>query len=211
MWDERFDTEDYVYGRKPNNFLTEQANKIPKGRVLSLAEGEGRNAVYLAGLGYEVTALDASKVGLKKTQKLAKESGVRVHTLHTDIAHYVIEPQSWQGIIAIYCHLPSDLRRRIHREIVAGLAPGGVYIMESFSKDQLRYGTGGPREPDRLVDIEMMKRELQGLKFQHALKTERHLDEGEHHSGLASLVQVVGVKVQSLNVETSKMIIRPDI
>ncbi|MDZ7724764.1 MAG: class I SAM-dependent methyltransferase [candidate division KSB1 bacterium] len=196
MWDQRFDTPEHVYGREPNEFLVEQSALIPKGRVLSLAEGEGRNAVYLALQGYEVTALDASRVGLQKTEHLASESGVPVHTLHQDLAHYAFEPDAWQGIIAIYCHLPCELRKRIHSDIVKSLAPGGVYIMESFSQEQLKYGTGGPKSPDHLMDLDSVKTELQGLEFRHAAKVERHLDEGAHHSGLASVVQVVGVKAQ---------------
>ena len=200
MWDQRFDTPDHVYGREPNDFLAEQSALIPKGRVLSLAEGEGRNAVYLAKQGYGVTALDASRVGLQKTERLAAESGVRVQTLHQDLADYRFEHDSWQGIIAIYCHLPSEQRKRIHSEIVKSLAPGGVYIMESFSREQLKYGTGGPKSLDYLVDLHSVKAELQGLEFRHAARIERYLDEGKHHNGLASVVQVAGIKAKDLNV-----------
>ena len=113
MWDERYSGDEYAYGTEPNDFLRTVAPRLPVGNTLCLGEGEGRNAVFLAGLGHEVTALDASAVGLEKTRRLAEARAVSVRTLHTDLAQYTIEPGAWDVIVSIFCHLPPDLRRRV--------------------------------------------------------------------------------------------------
>ena len=114
MWDERFSEPGFAYGTEPNDFLASVADRIPMGRVLSLAEGEGRNAVFLAGLGYEVTAVDSSRVGLAKAEGLAAERGVTIATVNADLADFEIEPGVWQGIISIFCHLPPVVRAAVH-------------------------------------------------------------------------------------------------
>src|SRR5919112_1168906 len=112
MWDERYSSEEYAYGTKPNRFLEAKVSFIPKGKVLSLAEGEGRNAVYLAKQGYSVTAVDASIVGLNKAGKLAEENGVVVELIHADLADYDLGEDEWDGIVSIFCPLPSPLRKQ---------------------------------------------------------------------------------------------------
>ena len=110
MWDERYNTEEYAYGKAANNFLEENYTAIPKGNVLSLAEGEGRNAVFLARQGYTVTAVDASQVGLNKAKKLAEEHGVTIELVHADLADFDLGENRWDGIVSIFCPLPSALR-----------------------------------------------------------------------------------------------------
>ena len=109
-WDERYSEPGFAYGSAPNEFLASVVDRIPKGRVLSLAEGEGRNAVYLAALGYEVTGVDGSEVGLRKAMELAAERGVTITAVQADLSGFEIETEQWDGIIACYCHLPSALR-----------------------------------------------------------------------------------------------------
>lgn len=193
-WDERYRVEGYIYGTEPNQFLESVARKIPVGRVLMLAEGEGRNAVYLASLGYEVTAVDGSAVGLQKAAMLAQERGVHITTCLADLAAYRIEPASWDGIVACYCHLPSLLRQAVLRSAVAGLKPGGVFILEAFSKQQLNYHAGGPKSLDMLMSLAELQEELAGLKISHGVELEREVREGSGHTGLAAVVQLLGVK-----------------
>ena len=139
--------------RRPMRSWREVAPQIPAGPVLCLAEGEGRNAVYLATLGHRVTAVDQSEVGLAKAQRLAKARGVKIETLVTDLADYTITAGAWAGIVATFAHLPPALRRRVHRDVVAGLQPGGVFILEAYTPAQLAFGTGGPKSPELLMTL----------------------------------------------------------
>ena len=193
-WDERYRTDGYIYGTLPNQFLESVARRIPVGRVLMLAEGEGRNAVFLASLGYEVTAVDSSAVGLQKAEMLAQDRGVHVTFLQADLADYRIEPDCWDGIVACYCHLPPQLRQSVHRAAVSGLKKGGVFILEAFSKQQINYETGGPKSPDMLMSLSELHTELSGLQFNHGAELEREVREGSGHTGLAAVVQLLGTK-----------------
>lgn len=193
-WDERYGEPGYAYGTEPNEFLVSVVSSIPPGRILSLAEGEGRNAVWLASRGYAVTGVDASAVGLRKAGELAAVTGVSITTVLADLSDYVIEPQRWDGIVACYCHLPSAVRAPLHRAVVAGLKPGGVFVLEAFSKEQLDYGSGGPQSLDMLMSLEELREELAGLEFLHAVRLERDVREGSRHTGLASVVQILGRK-----------------
>lgn len=195
FWDERFAGEEYRYGTEPNDFLRAQAAAIPAGGpVLSLGEGEGRNAVHLAGLGFAVTALDASPVGLDKTRRLAARRGVTVETLLADLDDYRFAPGHWDGIVNIYCHLPPALRRRVHARIVAALRPGGVLILEGFTPQQLRFHSGGPRDPAMLWRPEELRKELAGLDFPILREVEREISEGSGHGGRAAVVQMLARK-----------------
>jgi len=194
MWDERYASEEYLYGREPNGFLVSMVDHLPKGQVLCLGEGEGRNGVWLARLGFEVTALDASGVGLAKARRLAEEHGVPLHTVHSDLAHYAIEPESWDGVISIFCHTPAELRRRVHRAVVAGLRPGGVLILEAYTPRQLEFGTGGPPVVELMMDLHTLRDELAGLELLHAEETEREIHEGRLHTGRGAVVQIVARK-----------------
>lgn len=193
-WDERYGADDYAYGTEPNGFLASVAERIPKGKVLCLAEGEGRNAVYLASLGYEVTAVDSSAVGMAKANKLAKERGVQIKTIVADLAQFDIERESWDGIVSIFCHVPPAIREPLHRKVVAGLKHGGVLVLEAYRPKQIEYGTGGPPVPELTMTLDSLNRELEGLEFQHAQELDRDVTEGLYHTGTGAVVQVVAVK-----------------
>jgi SAM-dependent methyltransferase len=193
-WDERYGAKEYAYGTKPNEFLASVADRIPKGKVLCLAEGEGRNGVFLAGLGYEVTAVDGSSVGMKKAQQLAKARGVEINTIVSDLAHFDIEPDSWDGIVSIFCHVPPAIREPLHRKVVAGLRSGGVLVLEAYQPRQIKFGTGGPPVPELTMTLEGLRKELEGLEFQHAEELDRDVTEGLYHTGIGAVVQVIAVK-----------------
>lgn len=193
-WDERYGAKEYAYGTEPNEFLASVADRLPKGKVLCLAEGEGRNAVYLASLGYEVTAVDASPVGMEKAQRLAKERGVEISTIVSDLAHFEIEPDSWDGIVSIFCHVPPVIREPLHRKVVAGLRTGGVLVLEAYRPKQIEYGTGGPPVPELTMTLEGLRKELEGLEFEHAGELDRDVTEGLYHTGIGAVVQVIAVK-----------------
>jgi SAM-dependent methyltransferase len=191
MWNERYSAAEYVYGTEPNDFLAATATRIPPGRVLSIADGEGRNGVFLATLGYDVTTVDSSTVGLAKAQGLAASRGVSITTIAADLAEFVIAPDSWEGIVSIFCHLPPLLRQRVHQQVVRGLIPGGLYVLESYAGQQFGRGTGGPSSAELLQTLDALRAELAGLELLHAVEIERDIREGSHHDGLSAVVQVI--------------------
>ncbi|MDE3244219.1 MAG: class I SAM-dependent methyltransferase [Nitrospirota bacterium] len=194
MWDERYSSDEYAYGKEPNQFLEENYEAIPKGMVLSLAEGEGRNAVFLAKQGYSVTAVDGSAVGLRKAEKLAKENRVHINLVHADLAEYEIGENCWDGIVSIFCPLPSAQRKLMHKKVIAGLKPGGVFLVEAYTPDQLRYGTGGGNSADAMTSKESLIHDLEGLKFIGLAELERSVVEGSYHKGLGAVVQAIALK-----------------
>lgn len=194
MWDERYGTAEYAYGTEPNEFLRQHFQQLPKGRILSLAEGEGRNAVFLAQQGYEVTAVDASQVGLEKALKLAQSRGVTIECIRADLANFDFGHAQWDGIVSIFCPLPSVLRKDIHRKAVAALKPGGVFLLEAYRPEQIRHGTGGGSNVDTMQTADSLRGELGGLTFRHLLELEREVIEGIYHTGLGAVVQAIGVK-----------------
>jgi SAM-dependent methyltransferase len=193
-WNERFAEAEHAYGTAPNDFLREWAARVPAGKVLCLAEGQGRNAVFMAEQGYEVTAIDNSAVGLTRAQELAAQREVGITTSHADLNDFVIEPGHWQGVISIFCHVPAGLRRRLHVDVVNGLAPGGVFILEAYTPAQIALNTGGPRDEALCMQLEDLRDELQYLHILHAIETEREVLEGKYHHGRGAVVQIVAVK-----------------
>lgn len=194
MWDERYAEEEYAYGTEPNQFLAERFRAIPMGRVLSLAEGEGRNAVFLARQGYAVTAVDSSAVGLKKAERLAREHGVEIELVQADLLDYDIGESRWDGIVSIFCPVPAGPRTVLHRRVVSGLKPGGVFLLEAYTPEQLRYGTGGGPSPETKTSRESLIEDLRGLTFIHLAELEREVVEGIYHTGLGAVVQAIAVK-----------------
>ena len=191
-WDERYGASGFFYGTEPNDFLRERCAAIPAGGdVLCLAEGEGRNAVFLAGQGYRVVAVDQSAVGLGKATQLAADRGVRIETVVANLDGYAIEPGRWDGIVSIWCHLPTALRAAVHRQVVAGLKAGGVFLLEAYTPAQLQHGTGGPKDIDLLPTLAALRQELAGLDLLHAVEIERVIHEGQGHAGLSAVVQVL--------------------
>jgi SAM-dependent methyltransferase len=194
MWDERYSAAGYAYGTEPNQFLVDNYSRIPMGNVLSLAEGEGRNAVFLARQGYTVTAVDGSIVGLNKADKLAGENGVTLVLIHADLAEFDLGESKWDGIISIFNPLPSSLRRQLYKKVEAALKPNGVFLLEAYRPDQINHGTGGGNDADTMQTGESIRSELPGLNFTHLVELDREVIEGSHHTGLGAVVQAIGSK-----------------
>lgn len=194
MWDERYSADEYAYGTAPNKFLEQNFSSIPKGKVLSIAEGEGRNAVFLARHGYTVTAVDSSIVGLKKAEKLASENKVQIECIHADLAEFDFGENKWEGIVSIFCPLPSELRKEIYKKVISSLKPGGVFLLEAYTPDQIKHGTGGGSNPDTMQSKNSLSTELAGLKFKHLTELERDVVEGIYHTGLGAVVQMIAEK-----------------
>jgi len=195
MWDERY-TEAFVsYGTEPNDWLREVADKIPEGPILCLAEGEGRNAVFLAERGHDVTAVDLSEVGLENAKKLAGERGVAVTTIVANLADFDMGESQWAGIISVWAHMPRPLRAKVHAACVEALRPGGVFVLEAYTPRQLdQPGKGGPPVEEMLMRPEDLREELEGLTFERCDEVDRDVQEGRYHVGLSATVQVLARK-----------------
>lgn len=198
MWDQRYKEEGFAYGTAPNDFLKAEYSKIPKGgKILCLAEGEGRNAVFLAKQGYSVTAVDQSVVGLEKAQDFAAENGVEITTVVADLADYDLGTEAWDGIVSIAAHVPPQLRKDLHGQVIKALKAGGVFILEGYTEQQIEAeGVGGPPASQKqlFMSLDELKIELNGLDFVVGAEVERHISEGKYHQGKSAVVQVVACK-----------------
>lgn len=198
-WDDRYSTEEYVYGTSPNDFLSAHAEDLLAAHegaqhVVCLAEGEGRNAVYLAELGAQVCAMDSSKVGLEKAHKLAEQRGVKLQTEVVDLTTAQLPKAHYDGIVAIFCHLPSAGRTHLYEEIAASLKPGGFFLLEAYTAAQLERNTGGPNDADLMVSQAELVRAFKGYEVQVSQEITREVNEGDRHNGLANVCQFIARK-----------------
>jgi SAM-dependent methyltransferase len=195
FWDDKFRHARYAYGTAPNAFLAARYEAFaPRGAVLSLGEGEGRNAVFLAERGFDVTAIDASPEGLKKLAALAAERGVTVTTVLGDVRDAELGTERWAGIYNIYCHLAPGDRQALYPRIQAALQPGGVFLTEQFSTEQLAFSSGGPKDVSLLMTVDELTRAFAGWEMLEAAQVQVSLDEGPLHQGPASVVRFLARK-----------------
>ena len=179
-WDERYSTAEYVYGTEPNGFLVEHAGLL-RGPVLSLAEGEGRNGVFLAGQGLTVHGVDSSAVGLAKAQALAAARGVSLHVEQADLAEFVPACAAYGAVVSIFAHVPGAVRTRLYPLLVDCLQPGGLLLLEAYSLAQL-------------MSVDAIRCGFAGLEPVLLQELTREVHEGRLHTGLASVVQFIGRK-----------------
>jgi len=187
FWNERYARDDYLYGTGPNSFLVEHSDFLT-GPVLSLSEGEGRNAVFLAVRGLKVHGVDISEVGLTKAQALAKLKGVEIQTEVADLSNFEPRNNFYGSVISISAHLPSAVRNNLYPLIERCLKQDGVLLLEAYSERQLSRNTGGPKDIDMLMTVDKLKREFPNLEPILIQELEREVSEGEGHAGLASVV-----------------------
>lgn len=195
-WNQRYASGD-VYGTAPNDFLRDVVGVLaPQSRVLSLAEGQGRNAVFLAERGHTVTAVDISRTGLERVRALADARNVtaRIETIEADLGAY--EPAGpFDAVIAVFAHLPSAVRRVAYRRAARSLVPHGLFVLESYRPEQVSHGTGGPRDRDLLPTLDELREDLTegDLRFDFivARAVERIVVEGTLHTGLAATNQLL--------------------
>ena len=191
FWNTRYAGEDYVYGTAPNAFLAEQYGLL-RGPVLSLSEGEGRNAVFLASHGLEVVGVDLSSAALAKAEKLARARGVKITTMVCDLATFQPQPGQFGSVISIWAHLPSRVRNHLYPLVEQSLRPGGTLLLEAYSEAQLPRSTGGPKDPDMLMTVDKVRREFPHCEPVLLREIERVVTEGGGHTGPGSVVQFVG-------------------
>jgi SAM-dependent methyltransferase len=195
-WDERFRGEEYAFGTEPNAWLaTHRALFEPGKRALAVADGEGRNSVWLAGLGVQVDAFDISSVGVDKARKLAERAGVHVNYTVADCDGWAWTPQSYDYVVAIFIQFADpELRARLFANMAASLKPGGYLLLQGYTPRQLDYKTGGPGILEHLYTPELLRREFAGLEIVELRDYEAELAEGGRHVGPSALIGMVARK-----------------
>jgi SAM-dependent methyltransferase len=193
FWNERYLEDDFAYGKAANDFLQTQEFS-PGSKILCLAEGEGRNGVFLAKQGHEVTCIDYSESGIKKMQQLANENKVEIETICADLAVVKLESNAWDGIVLIFAHFPEELRKQINEQIYSALKPGGKLVLEAYHKDQINFKTGGPMTDKLLYSEDELKSDFKAFTSLKIEKKEREVLEGQYHFGNAAVVQVIAMK-----------------
>lgn len=196
MWDQRFDRDDYLYGTEPSQFLVAQTDLLRPGlRALAVADGEGRNAVYLAERGLAVTAMDSSRVALAKARTLATARAVEVDFQHADLQHWHWAPEAYDLVAAIFIQFAEPaLRSAIFAGMQETLAPGGLLLLHGFTPAQLAYGTGGPPCAELLYTPELLWDAFAELEILRLEAYELELQEGTGHAGPAALIDLVARK-----------------
>lgn len=199
FWDERYGSEEFIYGKEPNEYFKEKIQELPIGKALFPAEGEGRNAVYAAKLGWKVSAFDQSKSAKKKALSLAEQSEVLIdyEVLNMDNCDY--QSGTFDALTFIYAHFPVESRRNYHRQLTQYLRKDGHIILEAFSKKHTENqkqnpNAGGPGDIDMLYDLEELKEDFEGFEFLEAYETKTELSEGEHHKGNATVIRILAQK-----------------
>jgi len=192
FWDERYAEPGYAYGTEPNAFLAaQQARLRPGGRALVVADGEGRNGVWLARQGLAVLSVDASGVGLAKAQALAATYGVTIDTLQADLTTWDWPLAEYDVVVAIFAHFRPEHRARLHASMVAALRPGGMVILEAFTPAQLGYASGGPRDPEMLYSADLLRADFAAAEILLLDETLTELDEGRYHRGTGAVVRML--------------------
>jgi SAM-dependent methyltransferase len=195
FWNQRYASEELVYGEAPNDFLRAMSDRLPKtGRALDIGAGEGRNALFLASRGLDVLAVDQSIVGMQKAQRLARERALRLHTQAIDLRDFNADKGSFDVVSSIFVHLPAELRAAVHQRVAEWLKPGGVFLLEAYAPDQIERDTGGPKDPALLASLDTILSELNGLQIEHRAAMVRNVTEGKFHGGDASVVQILARK-----------------
>lgn len=194
LWNKRYSAEEYIYGKEPNEFLKQELGKVIPGKILFLGEGEGRNAVYAAKLGWEVDAIDFSEEAQKKALHLADENNVKINYVINDIKEFVPNLNYYDAIGIFYLHLEENLRKLIHKRVVEALKPSGRLILEVFEKEQLKYNSGGPKDESLLYSLEEITEDFIELDFEIFAKDKIYLNEGMAHKGDAVVIRFVGIK-----------------
>jgi len=194
-WNTRFASEDYVFGTAPNAFLASQRRLLKSGRALAIADGEGRNGVWLARQGLDVLSVDFSSVALAKALKLAAEAGVTLQTECTDLAAWNWGPPRFDVVAAIFIQFASPpLRDLIFQRMKDVLKPGGLLLLEGYRPEQLGYKTGGPSRLENLYTAPMLREAFGDMTIIHLAEYDEDISEGTGHKGMSALIDLVAQK-----------------
>ncbi len=198
-WNERYSKQEFAYGEEPNNYLKEQLEKFTVGTILFPAEGEGRNAVFAAKLGWTVSAFDISAQGKNKALRLAESNNVKIDYQVGELNSLQYADNHFDAIALIYAHFPAAIKSQLHKALSKLLRKDGVIIFEAFSKKHLEYATvnekvGGPKDLDQLFSIEEIKSDFENFEILELEEKEIELKEGLFHNGIGMVIRFVGRK-----------------
>lgn len=198
FWNERFDKQEFIFGKEPNEYLVEQASRYlnPRSSVLCIADGEGRNGVWLAKQGMRVTGFDVSDIALAKANQFAKENQVNIQYSLCDTDGFDWQANSYDAVIGIFIQFADPkMRARIFKQVHETLKPGGLFILQGYTPKQLEYRTGGPSLIEHLYTEEMIRELSQGLEILNMQCYEKELSEGARHTGMSALLGMVAKKI----------------
>ena len=195
-WDSRYNSNEYIFGKEPNRWLHQHNSALPdSGRVLCVADGEGRNSVWLASLGLEVDAFDVSKTGVEKARRLASEKNVSVNYAISDCDGFAWEEDTYDAVVAIFIQFADPaMRERLFNNIIKCLKPEGVVLLQGYTPKQLDYRTGGPPEVSHLYTSELLRNAFAQLRISELTEYEEVMQEGSRHHGLSALIGMVAHK-----------------
>jgi SAM-dependent methyltransferase len=196
FWNDRYRAAGFAYGFAPNRFLAAHAHLLPPGgRVLLPADGEGRNAVYLARQGFAVTCFDQSAVGVEKAKALAAENGVGIDATVADVLDFDYPPGRYDAVALIFAHLPPRVRAHLHAKTVETLKPGGLVLLQAFAPEQLRHASGGPKDPTMLYSEATLRKDFAACaEIVHLETAIESLDEGPSHQGEGAVISLIARK-----------------
>ncbi len=199
FWDERFSNREYIYGEEPNEYVKEKLRLFKPGKVLFPAEGEGRNAVYAADLGWETAAFDQCTEGKKKADRLAEKKGVEIDYKVGDLPGLGYQKEEFDAIVLVYAHFGRDIRSEYHRLLNSYLRPGGVVIFEGFGEKHVDYQekypqVGGPKTPALFFSEKEIKQDFGEYEFLDWYEGELDLEEGEYHKGRGWVIRFTARK-----------------
>ncbi len=194
FWNERYATVEYAYGTEPNLFFRDNLKSISPGKILFPAEGEGRNAVFAARMGWDVTAFDVSTEGKKKAEQLAANNQVKISYLIENFENVSFPVNYYDCIVLIFAHMHPAKRKELHQKLVSFLKPGGILILEGFSKKQINNNSGGPRDINMLFSKDELQSDFGFFSELTITEADYILDEGPFHQGIASVIRIKGIK-----------------
>lgn len=192
-WNQRYSSQEFIYGLKPNEYFKSKLQLIEKGSLLLPGEGEGRNALWAAQQGWDVTAFDQSDVAKEKASLLFESHGLKVNYRVSDVLSFNSK-SSFKVVSLIFVHLPSSTRHSFYEHIQSFIEPNGYLVLESFHPDQILRNSGGPKNPDLLASMSEIKESFKNLNIIEFNTQEVDLDEGEHHKGKAIVIRLFAQK-----------------
>jgi len=196
FWNERYASDDYLFGTEPNAFLKAEADRLAPGwKALCVADGEGRNGVFLAERGLEVQAVDGSPVALAKARRLAQARGVDIDLVEADLATWAWPCEAFDAVVAIFIQFADpEMRVRLFAGMERALKPGGLLLLQGYRPEQLAYGTGGPKVPENLYTEELLRPAFPSLRIINLRSHDSVIQEGPGHAGMSALIDLVAEK-----------------
>ncbi|MBW7914765.1 MAG: class I SAM-dependent methyltransferase [Taibaiella sp.] len=199
FWNERYNREEYVYGEAPNEYFRQQLQTLTPGSILMPLEGEGRNGVYAAGLGWQVDAFDMSTEGKRKALQLAKKNNVTINYTVGELSGMNYKPEAYDAMALVFAHFPAEKKEAYHSRLNSYLRKGGIVILEAFNKKHIQYNSvnplaGGPRDVGMLYNEDELRTYFKDFDIIELYETDTMMEEGAFHKGMSAVVRLTAQK-----------------